>query len=259
MRKMSWIRSSKGATLVVLLTLSLAVAGPAAALSVSTDGVPAASQVGDSVELTVTVEDPFVDAPDQWTLQGSTELANASWRVTVFQQGETIENGDNTYSGSSFEQPLNASRSGDTVRIEIAGDTPSIREFTYQSNETFALYDLNRGSGNTTIDINATSVYHYTNESRSAREAIMEAEQVINETSGTDQAREDLDNAISFYNSERFGRASDLAQSAQENAQSAQQSSQLLLYGGVGVVVVLLVGGGLYYWRSNQGPDTKLQ
>jgi len=256
---MSWIRSSKGATLVVLLTLSLAVAGPATALSVSTDGVPAASQVGDSVEVTVTIEDPFVDAPDQWTLQGSTALANANWRVTVFQQGETIENGDNTYSGSSFEQPLNASRSGDTVRVEIAGDTPSINEFTYQSNETFTLYDLDRGAGNSTVDVNATSVYHYTNESRSAREAIMEAEQVINETGGTDQAREDLDNAISFYNSERFDKAINLAQSAQENAQNAQQSSQLLLYGGVVVVVLLLVGGLIYYRRANQGPDNKLQ
>jgi hypothetical protein len=259
MRRMSWIRSSKGVTLVVLFAVSLAAVGGATALSVSADGIPSGTQVGDPVEVTITIEDPFVDKPDQWTLAGSTELRNASWRITILQQGETIADGDRTTAGSSFEQPLNSSRGGDTVRITVAGDTPPVGQFGYQSNETFTLYDIEEATGNSTIDINDSEVYHYTNKSRAAREEIMRAQAVLNETDGSDEARQDLNNAIEFYNSERFDRAISLAESAQDKAESSQQSSQLLLFAGVGVVVLLIVAGGVYYYRSQQDDYSKLQ
>jgi len=257
MTKMSWIRSSKSAALVALLALSLVAVGTAGAISVSPGEVPNESQVGETVTTTVTVEDPFVDMPDEWTLQGSTELTNVSWTVTVRQQGEQVS--QETFGEQSFEHPLNASNNGDTVVVELTGDTPAVENYTYEPRETYTLYDFDTVQGSSTNDLNATSVHHYTNASKSARQAIDEAAAAVNE-SGTGQ--NDLDQAISSYENGVFDNAESNAQDAVEAAEQAQQSSQRnqTILMGVGALVVLaIIGGGIYYWRSNQNEPTKLQ
>jgi len=254
---MSWIRSSKSAALVALLALSLVAVGTAGAISVSPGEVPNESQVGETVTTTVTVEDPFVDMPDEWTLQGSTELTNVSWTVTVRQQGEQVS--QETFGEQSFEHPLNASNNGDTVVVELTGDTPAVENYTYEPRETYTLYDFDTVQGSSTNDLNATSVHHYTNASKSARQAIDEAAAAVNE-SGTGQ--NDLDQAISSYENGVFDNAESNAQDAVEAAEQAQQSSQRnqTILMGVGALVVLaIIGGGIYYWRSNQNEPTKLQ
>lgn len=257
MTKMSWIRSSKSAALVALLALSLVAVGTAGAISVSPGEVPNESQVGETVTTTVTVEDPFVDMPDEWTLQGSTELTNVSWTVTVRQQGEQVS--QETFGEQSFDHPLNASNNGDTVIVEITGDTPAVDNYTYEPAETYTLYDFDTVQGSSTNDLNATAVHHYTNASKNARLAIDEAAAAVNE-SGTGQ--NDLDQAISAYENGNFENAESNAQDAVEAAEQAQQSSQRnqTILMGVGALVVLaIIGGGIYYWRSNQDEPTKLQ
>ncbi|QLH77071.1 hypothetical protein HZS55_07090 [Halosimplex rubrum] len=257
---MSWIRSSKSAALVALLALSLVAVGTAGAISVSPGEVPDESQVGETVTTTVTVEDPFVDMNDQWALRGSTELTNVSWTVTVLQQGEEVDQA--SYGEQSFEQALNASNGGDTVEIELTGDTPAIENYTYEPVETYTLYDFDTVQGSSTSDLNETSVHHYTNASKDAREAIDDANAAINESGGNDQAEEQRDRAISAYENGNFGNAESLAGDAQSQAEQAQQSAQRnqTILMGVGALVVLaLIGGGIYYWRSNQDEPTKLQ
>ncbi|ELZ30338.1 hypothetical protein C475_01347 [Halosimplex carlsbadense 2-9-1] len=240
-----------------MLALSLVAVGTAGAISVSPGEVPNESQVGETVTTTVTVEDPFVDMPDEWTLQGSTELTNVSWTVTVRQQGEQVS--QETFGEQSFDHPLNASNNGDTVIVEITGDTPAVDNYTYEPAETYTLYDFDTVQGSSTNDLNATAVHHYTNASKNARLAIDEAAAAVNE-SGTGQ--NDLDQAISAYENGNFENAESNAQDAVEAAEQAQQSSQRnqTILMGVGALVVLaIIGGGIYYWRSNQDEPTKLQ
>jgi cellobiose-specific phosphotransferase system component IIA len=260
---MSWIRSSKSATLVVLIALLVSAAGTAGAISVTSEGVPEESAVGDRVSATVVIEDPFVEMNDQWTLAGSTELENVSWTVTVLQQGEEIDNGGQaTYGEQSFEQALNASNGGDTVEVEVTGDVPAVDNYTYQPRETYSLYDLNSIVGSSESDLNASQVHHYTDESRTTRQAIDDAAAAINESGGNSEAESLLNNAVSSYENGNFDNAQDLAGQAQsqaEQAQQSQQTTQLALYGVAALVVLLVIGGGVYYWRSNQDEPSKLQ
>ena len=260
MRKMSWIHSSRGAALVVLFALALAAVGTAGALSVSADGVPNETRVGESTTVTVTVEDPFVDNPNTWTLRGATELESVSWTVTVLQQGEQVS--QETYGSQEFTQELNADNGGDTIRIKLMGTVPEVSNYTYEPHETYTLYSFDQIQGNSESELNTTAVRHYTNDSKSARQAIDEAAAAINETGGNAEAENTLNRSISAYNNGNFPNAESLAGDAQEQAEQAeqpQQQSQLLLYGAIGLVVLALVGGGIYYWQANQGPDTKLQ
>ncbi len=254
---MSWIRSSKSAALVVLLALSLAAAGTAGAISVQAGEVPNQTRVGETVTTTVTIEDPFVEMNDQWTLQGSTELKNVSWTITVLQQGEQVD--QYNYGEQSFEQGLNASNNGDTVEVELTGTTPAIENYTYEPRETYTLYDFDALEGSSTSDLNATQVHHYTNESKSARETIDEAASAVN---ASDTGQNDLNQAISAYENGNFGNAESNAQDAIEAAEQAEQSqqrNQTILMGVGALLVVGLLTGGVLYWRSNQDEPTKLQ
>jgi DNA-binding protein YbaB len=260
MTKMSWIRSSKSAALVVLLALSLTAVGSAGAISVAPGDAPEEVRVGETVTTTVTIEDPFVDMPDQWTLQGSTELENVSLTVTVLQQGDQVD--QTVYGEQSFEQELDASNGGDTIEVEITGDAPAVSNYTYEPRETFTLYELASMQGSSTSELNASEVHHYTNASRDARLAIEDAEAAINETGGNSEAEAQRDRAVSAYENSNFDNAESLAGDAQSQAEQAQQSAeqtQTLLMGAGALLVVLLVGGGIYYWRANQDEPTKLQ
>jgi len=261
---MSWIRSSKGTALVVLLVLSLAAAGTAAGLSVTEQSVPDEAEAGQQIEASVVIEDPFVDTTNEWTLEGNTELVDdsATWTVTINDQGEEID--ETVYEGQNFSQLLNSANGGDEVVIEVSGEAPSPEgAYSYDPPQSFTIYDLNRVTGNSQTDIpNATqTVHHYTNDSRTARQAIDAAAEAVNE-SGSSGARSTLNNSISSFDNGNFGNAEDIAQDAQSEAESAEQSQetqQTILYAAVAVVILLLVGGSVYYWRSQQDDYGKLQ
>ncbi len=256
--KMNSTRCSRGIAAVLGIVCLLAIAGPVSAFTVSADGVPGETAVGDEISVTYTIDDPFTDAPDEWTLAGETGLQNVSWTVTVLRAGNPVEDGETTAGGQNFTRDLAIDNNGDQVRVELVGTVPEVGNYTYQPEEQFLVASLSRTTGDNTQEFQNDTAHHYTEDSRAAREAIASAQQAVENAPGDNSdARADIDRAISAYEGENFENAISLAEEAQSQAQQAQQSQQttqtLLLVGGA-VVVLLLLGGGVYWW-SQQGDD----
>ncbi|PSP95277.1 hypothetical protein BRC78_00805 [Halobacteriales archaeon QH_8_68_33] len=242
-----------------MFALLLAAAGPAGALTISDQTDFGDSRVGETVSTAVVIEDPFTDQPDEWTLRGSTELENVSWTVTVLQQGNQIN--ETVYGDQTFEQTLSLDNGGDEVRIDLVGDTPAVENHTYDPRETYVLWDLVSVTGSSESTLNTSTVHHYTNDSREARNAIDNATMAVN-GSGNQDAQDQLNRSVEAYNGGQFDLAIDTAQDAQntaEQAEQSQQQTQTLIYAAIALVVLAIIGGGVYYWRANQDEPTKLQ
>lgn len=256
---MSWSRCSKA--LVVALLLLTAAVVPAAAVSTSRDGVPDESSVGSEVSATYTFTDLYTDF-ESWSLRGSTELSNVTWTVRKLDQaGNQIS--QNSYDGATFNESVDISEDTARVVVRVRGTTPPVENFSYDPAEQYTLgrFQLRR-QGGTNQRISADQVHHFTQDSKEARNEIESAQQTIDDAGGNQQAEQTLSNAISAYNAGNFGNAIDLANQAEQRANRAKQSqntTQLLLYGGLGVVVLLLVVGGFAYYRSQQDTYDKLR
>jgi hypothetical protein len=234
----------------------LAVSGTAIAFTVAADGVPSEATVEEDITVTYTIDDPFTDAPNQWTLQGTTELESVSWQVTVFRAGTQIS--EDTYGSQNVSQDLDIDDNGDEVEIALSGTVPAVENYTYAPEERFTVATLSRQTGNNTEEFRNDTAHHFTEESKEARDAIDAAQESIDEAGGNEEAESLVDSAVSSYENGNFENAVDLANQAQNTAESAQQSQQttrtLLLVGGA-LVVLLLLGGGIYYLYSQQGDD----
>ncbi|MBX0325350.1 hypothetical protein EGH21_20190 [Halomicroarcula sp. F13] len=254
---MNSIRSSKGIVTVLCVVGLLAVAGTASAFTVSAEGVPSESGVGDEVTVTYTVDDPFTGTSNEWTLAGETELENVSWTVTVLRAGSQVS--QQTYGDQSFSQDLDIDNNGDQVRVELTGTTPAVENYTYQPEEQYVVASLTRVSGSNEEEFQNSTAHHYTADSREARQAIDSAQAAIDAAGGNSDAEQLVDSAVSSYENGNFENAVNLANQARNTAQQAQQSQQttqtLLLAGGGLVVLLLLAGGGYYIYTQTQGDD----
>ncbi|MFB6223986.1 MAG: hypothetical protein ABEH86_10010 [Haloarcula sp.] len=254
---MNLIRCSKGTAALLCVVAVLAFAGTASAFSVSAEGVPTESAVGEEVSVTYTIDDPFTDAPNEWTLAGETELQNVGWTVTVLRAGDQVS--QETYGDQSFQQDLDIDNNGDEVRIELVGTTPAVSNYTYNPPQSFQLTSLSRVSGSNEEEFRNDTSHHYTEESQAARQSIEDAQAAIDAAGGNEEAEELVASAISSYENKNFENAQDLSGQAQTQAEQAQQSAQtqqtLLLGGGALVVFLLLVGGG-YYAYTQMGDDS---
>ena len=255
---MSWTHYSKVAALGVLLAIAVGVAGTAAAANFSGDA-PEPAEVGTEVEMNTTIEDPFVDQPDNWTMNASTELENATWFV------EIRDGGDNTVtekegSGESIEQELSLDNNHDEVTVTVTGEVPEIasEEYNYEEmeSENYTAIELQRAGSEEDSQLETFRSHRYTEESLSAREAIDSAQTAV-ENSGNSDAQAQLDQAISAYNGPNpdFELAEELATDAENTANQAGQTRQLMLIGG-GVVVALLVIGGVVFWYRGREEET---
>jgi len=253
---MSWTHSSEGVALALVLAASLALAGTAAAVTISGES-PGATEVGEEVSMTITIEEPFRDAPDQWTLRGETGLEEASWTVTTLEQGRTIETND--YGSATFEQDLDIESGTTTVEITVEGTVPEMTEFNYDNVEAeqVTVASIGRSTEGNVNTLQSWEIRRFTEDSERARQAIAEAEQAV-EGSDSGEARESLDDAKAFYANEEFDRAVDNAEQAQEQAEQAESGLPLIPIAAAAVALVILVAGGLYY-RSRQQSDYKLQ
>lgn len=259
MTRMNSIRCSETVTALAVAALLLAAVGTASAISIAADGLPSESEVGADVTVTYTIDDPFTDAPNQWTLRGATELEDVRWTVTVNRAGSQIS--EETYTEQSFEHPLDVDDNGDEVVVELDGTTPAVDNYTYSPEETFVVTSLEQATGNNTEELANASAHHYTAESAQARTAIDDAAAAIDDVGGNEEAENLVERAVSAYEAENFENAVELANAAREKAEAAQQSRQttntLLTVGGV-VLVLALLGGGVYYWRSQREEYRKL-
>jgi len=231
----------------------LAFAGVASAFTVSAEGVPAESAVDEEVSVTYSIDDPFTDVPNQWTLSGETELESVSWTVTVLRSGSQVS--QTTYGEQSFTQDLDIDNNGDEVRIELVGTTPAVENYTYEPEERYTVANLTRVSGNNENQFRSDSAHHYTEESREARTAIDDATAAIDAAGGNQNAESLVDSAVSSYENGNFGNAVALASQAEQAAESDQQQRTLLLVGGAIVVLLLLGGGGYYLYAQSSGDD----
>ena len=247
---MSWIRSSRGVSIGVLAVVLLAFVGTAAAVTVEFTE-PAPVQVGDEVEYSVAVEQPFREAPDEWTLQASTGLGNATWTLRVSAQGDPVDTQDAAGENISYDLSQSTSPTPTLVNVSVSGDVPSIGAYSYDepASERVELLTISRVTDGNVNELETIEVRRYTEGSQGARTAIDSAIETVG-------GRNDkIEQAISSYDNGNFENAQSLA----EEAESGAQSGQLLLYAAIAIVILAVVGGGIYYWRKQRDTGYKLQ
>lgn len=263
---MSSNHCSKLLTLLLAATLVVSAVGPAAAaVSVSASGAPDSAEVGEDVQTTFTLDRPFSEY-EEWTLNGQTELTGVTWTVKLYDQaGDKV--GQESYDGESFNHSLEMSSNAVEVEVVLEGTVAEVSNFTYAPAQTAQLAELNQvREGGTAQSIDSWEFRPYTAESDEARTAIEDAEQAIGDAkddgASVSDAENKLENAISAYDGENFELAGNLATEAKESADSAQKSNQqtqMLLYGGVGLVALVAVIGGALWYRSQQDSYDKLR
>lgn len=259
-------RSSRRTVLALLaLAVALVVATPTAAISASGGDVPEEAQVGEQITVSIELTELYTDAPNSWTLGARTNLTNVTWTVRrVGVDGNQIA--ERSYDGQSFltKTPISADENVAKVNVTIRGTVPKIENYTVEPKEEFVLAAFNRTrEGGNTAKINTFRVHHFTQQSKKARNAIVDAEAAIAAAGGNVQdAEQQLDRAVSAYESGNFQNAISLANDARKTAQQQQQSqgrNRLLLFGGIGVAALIVIVGGVYYWRSRQDTYDKLR
>lgn len=259
---MNWNHCSRVALLAVLLVV--AVAAPVAAVSVSADQAPSEAEVGSTVDVTFTFTDLYTDY-DTWTLRGQTDLSQATWTVTTFDQTGAKIN-QQTYNNNSFGHKIAASNDVNKVTVRLQATVPEVSSWNYESPQTFRLAGFTEAQdGGASNVLESFSLQPFTSESKEARTAIDDAESAIEtaEASGADVAgaESDVEDAVEFYNSGNFEQAVKNAEEAEEKANSAAASSEqtdLLIKAGIGLVVLLLIGGGIYWYLQQQTTHDKL-
>jgi hypothetical protein len=257
---MSWIRSSERTVAVALVgVLLLGAVGTAAALTITASDVPEESEVGNEVQSRFTIDDAFTEN-SQYTLRLETELENVSWTVEKYDQGSRVQQWQG--GGQEFEQQVSSDPRGDEIRIQVVGDTPGIGEFNYSNPENFTVVAIRSQTGDNVQTLETYEVHHFTEQSQAARDAIDQAQQAIDDAGGDSEAETELEQAISAYDSGNFGNAESIANDAREIAnqrEQSQQTTQLLMFGGLGVVLLALVVGGVWYYRNQQDDYDKLR
>ncbi|MFB6192304.1 MAG: hypothetical protein ABEI11_03165 [Haloarculaceae archaeon] len=252
---MSLNRCSEALAVVLLL---IAATAPAAAVASDVTGLPEESRVGTDVRAQFTLTELYADGSQEWTLRGNTSLTAVQWTVEKRTLSGNVTR--ESYSGGSFATRVAADEDVEEVVVTIAGTTPEVSNYSYEPRQTYLFAEFEKTVGGSNETITERSVHHYTNESREARLAIDSASEVVNETS-SDEAKRLLNNSISAYDTGNFDNAIDLAEQAETEARTRQQSNrrtQLLLFGGIGVLALAAIGGGLYYYRSRQDDYDKL-
>jgi hypothetical protein len=246
------------------LVTTLALAAPAAAVTVDSSTAPSEAQVGSKVEASATLTELYRNPQlESWQLQGRTQLTNATWTLVYYDQTGAKVNQE-SYDGANFtSSEIAASNGVSEVEVRITGTVPRVTSFSYDPAQSFLAMRLTQArSGGTSSTLQEWSVRHFTAQSQEARRAIESAESTIEGVSAdTGDAERSLQRAIEAYNSGNFGLATDLAGEAENQAESAQQSSQtfqLALYAVGGLLVVGLLVGGFLWYRSQQDTYDKL-
>lgn len=215
------------------------------------------TQMSATVELTDLYRNPNLEA---WTLSGETALTEVTWTVTMYDQGGN-QLTRRSYDGQTFEHDgIALAEDVSEVRVNVTGTVPPVTEYSYDPQQSVRTMVLTQTrAGGTSNEIGNWSVPQFTEGSQSARTAIERASETIATASAdgadTTAAEATLEDAIEAYETRSFGLATSLAEDAEAEAQTAQQSAQWgrwLLYGVVGVVLVGAIAGGLYWYQNRE-------
>jgi hypothetical protein len=252
---------SRFSSLLIAFLVLASLAAPVAAVSVGDATVPEEGGVGSQVEATVTLTQLYQNPTlEQWQLEGETELRDVTWSLSyVDQTGATV--GREEFDGRNFTSSAISAADGTAeVRLRVTGTVPPVDSYSYDPEQTFLFLSLtqSREGGNANA-IDSWEAHHFTSASDRARNALDDAGSAIDAASadGADvsEAENTFSQARNAYESENFDLAVELANEAQSQAESSQQSQQtfqLALYAVGGLVVVALLVGGFLYWRSQQ-------
>lgn len=251
--------------LVACLVLLTTVAAPAAAVSVAESDVPDEAEAGSQVSATVTLNELYKNPQlESWTLQGETELTDVTWTVTSYDQtGSKLD--QQSADGQNASVDVAAADDVSEVRVKVTGTVPEVTNYSYDPAQQFLFVSLTQArDGGSSTEIDSWQTHHYTEESDAAREALDSASTAV-DGANSQQAEKTLANAISAYDNangaEGFDLATELANEAQSQAESAQQSDQtmqLALYAVGGLLAVGLLVGGVVWYRSQQDSYDKL-
>ena len=241
--------------LVVCALVTSAFVGPAAAVDSSTRNLPEESEVGTDVEATFELTQLF-DEFEQWTLEGETELQDATWTVRFYDQaGNQIDSTET----SSLSEDVDIEDGVHRIEVRVVGTTPQVENYSYDPPQQFVAANLTQtATGGSQTAIGSYRVHHYTAESKEAREAIDSAREAV-EASSSDSGEALLQSAISSYETRDFESAIRDANSAEEEA----SQNRLLRMGAMGligvIVLVVLVGGGYRLYKSRQQTPSRLR
>jgi hypothetical protein len=263
---MNWNHCSKAVVLALVVGVAFAV--PAAAVSVSTSGVPdtveADTTVGVESDVTFTLTDLYTQYQD-YELVGTTDLRSPVWTVrTQDPQGETIAT--RTFNSSTFT--IDVGGSVNSIEVSIEGRAPAADaiDYSYDPPQSFVVAAFSQQqSGGVASEIQTVTSQPVTGASQDARSAIDDASGAVEdaEAAGADTAEADrlLGNAIDAYDSGDFSLATDLADQAESSADESRESQsqmELLLAAGAILVLLIVVGGAVYWYLQNRGPADKL-
>ena len=245
------------ALLSVLVTGLLAAAiltAPAAAVQSTALDAPDDAEAGTDFEATYELTDLFTDF-EQWTLAGETSVTSVTWTVTQYDQaGNQVR--QESYDGQAFTQSVDIDTGVSRIEVRVRGTTPGFETPTYDPPQRFtaAALTLER-QGGTQQAIDTDAAHHYTQQSRSTREKIEDAEAVV-DRSGDDRSRDTLESAISAFEAGNYDNADRLADRAESEAQRNARTRRTLLYGGGAVLLLVVLGAGWYVYQSRkQGPS----
>lgn len=260
---MNSIPCSKRSVVFILLAVAVVgVVGTAAAVTVTDENVPQEVESEAETSATLTVSNLYDDAPSEWTLRAESNLTgDVTWQLSKAKFGNAgIEN--ESGSGSSIETAVSQENDDEEITISVSGTMPNRSEYNYDPRQNLSAITLYRVSGDQQTEIGSADIEYFTENSKQARQAIESAREAIDAVGGNSEAEDTLQGAISSYDNENFGNAIRQAENAEEAAQETQQSqqtTQLLVFGGAGILVLALVGGGVWYWRNQQDDYDKLR
>lgn len=254
MTKMNSSLSSK--VILSLLAAVVLVAGAAGAVSVSEVDVPREAPVNENIDATINFDTLYQDpSVEVWTLHGETELEDAAWTITLSDQaGNQVA--QESYEGSEFAHQIDIETDAAEVEVRLAGNVPAVENYSYEPEQRFLVAGFRQAQqGGVESEIETFEAHHYTERSAQARQAIQDAEAAIEDVGGNQEAQQILNNAISAYEAENFGNAIDLANQAQNTAESAGKSEErtrLLLMAGGAIIVIAIILGAVYWYRKRQ-------
>ena len=248
---MNLTRFSSLAVGLLVVALAVGAVGTVAAVSFTGD-VDTSVEVDSQERIEVTLTDPFDGQEDEWTVRAESDLDGA----TVTLSADPVDGNIQESGAGGAELPIARGDGVTTVQIEVNGAVPPIANYSYENRSQENVTGLTVYDGETALE--TWDLHRYTEASQEARQVLDSVSETVDD-SGSDDARDRLDEAIAFYDSGEFDRAIDAANDAEDIAESEGETRRMLILAGGVVALLLAVGGVAYLLQTRKKPANKLR